>query len=148
MNQNEKNIISLAINILESELKGVGVSMNTPNSVRDYLRLNIEILEHEVFSVMFLDTQNRLIEYKEMFRGTIDSASVYPREIVKTGLKLNAAAVIFTHNHPSGYSEPSQADVRLTARLKDALSMVEIRVLDHIIVGRGEITSFSERGLF
>ena len=104
-------------------------------------------LEHEVFAVLFLDTQHRLIEYSELFRGTIDSASVYPREVLKEALRLNAAAVIVSHNHPSGNPEPSAADKSLTKRLREALAMVDVRVLDHIIVGGTETTSFAEQGL-
>ena len=103
--------------------------------------------EHEVFAVLFLDTQHRLIEYAEMFRGTIDSASVYPRELVKEALRLNAAAVIVSHNHPSGNPEPSRADEVLTQRLKEALALVDVRTLDHIIVAGGSTISFAERGL-
>ena len=95
---------------------------------------------------MFLDNRNTLIEFREMFHGTVDQAAVYPREVVKAALEVNAAAVIFAHNHPSGETDPSQADLRITARLKDALSLMEIRVLDHLIVGR-DVTSFAERGL-
>ena len=97
--------------------------------------------------MLFLDTRHRLIEYREMFHGTIDSASVYPREVVKEALRLNAAAVILSHNHPSGNPEPSQADKLLTQRLKDALGLVEVRTLDHVIVAGQAATSFAERGL-
>lgn len=104
-------------------------------------------IEHEVFGVIFTDSQHRLIAYKEMFSGTIDAASVYPREIVKTALRLNASALIFTHNHPSGIASPSEADKRLTARLKEALSLIDARVLDHIIVAGSSTLSFAEHGL-
>ena len=103
--------------------------------------------EHEVFAALFLDSQHRLIEYVELFRGTIDQASVYPREVVKEALRLNAAAVVFSHNHPSGSPEPSQADRVLTQRLKEALALVDVRTLDHIVVGGAVTTSFAECGL-
>ena len=103
--------------------------------------------QRELFAVLWLDNQNRLIAYEELFQGTIDGASVYPREVVKQALARNAAAVILAHNHPSGVAEPSQADQRLTRRLQAALELVDIRVLDHLVVGEGEIVSFAERGL-
>ena len=111
------------------------------------VRAKLAGFEHEVFAVLFLDTQHRLIEYSELFRGTIDSASVYPRELVKETLRLNAAAVIVSHNHPSGNPEPSGADKVLTQRLREALALVDVRTLDHIIVAGGTTTSFAERGL-
>jgi DNA repair protein RadC len=124
-----------------------GALFTSPALVRDYLCAKLAGFEHEVFAALFLDTQYRLIEYVELFRGTIDGASVYPREVVKEALRVNAAAVIFSHNHPSRNPEPSQADKVLTQRLKEALALVEIRTLDHIVVG-GEVTvSFAERGL-
>ncbi|MEZ8076857.1 DNA repair protein RadC, partial [Vibrio sp. FF112] len=106
----------------------------------------LKAYEREVFAVMFLDNQHHLISFEELFFGTIDSASVYPREVVKAALKTNAAAVIFAHNHPSGDATPSQADKRITQRLKDALALVDIRVLDHIVIGDSAV-SFAERGL-
>ncbi len=124
-----------------------GAEFTSPVVVKDYLRTKLAGLEHEVFAVLFLDTRHRLIEYVEMFRGTIDSAAVYPREVVKTALQLNAAAVIVSHNHPSGNPEPSSADMALTRRLKDALALVEVRTLDHIVVGGESTVSFAERGL-
>ena len=146
MNQHEKQIIDLAIEILEANLRKAGQALNAPDVVKHFLRLNIELLEHEVFMVVFLDTRHRLIEYRQMFRGTIDGASVHPREVVKAALEVNASAVIFAHNHPSGVSSPSQADRRITDRLREALALVEIRVLDHIVIGHGELTSFAELG--
>ncbi len=122
-------------------------AFDSPAAVKEYLCAKLAGFEHEVFAVLFLDTQHRLIEYAEMFRGTIDSASVYPRELVKEALRLNAAAVIVSHNHPSGNPEPSRADEVLTQRLKSALALVDVRVLDHFVVGRGQIVSFAERGL-
>ncbi|MCY1447592.1 hypothetical protein D9M71_642210 [compost metagenome] len=102
--------------------------------------------EREIFAVLFLDTQHRLIEFSKMFQGTIDSAMVYPREVARLGLSLNAAVVIVCHNHPSGISTPSVADRQLTVKLKDALELVDIRLLDHFVVGHGEMTSFAEKG--
>jgi DNA repair protein RadC len=118
----------------------------TPSRTREFLRLKLGALEHEVFAALFLDKQHRLIEYVELFRGTIDGAAVHPREIVKEALARNAAALIFCHCHPSGQSFPSQADEHITLRLKAALELVDIRVLDHIIIGE-TITSFAESGL-
>ena len=124
-----------------------GASFSSPAAVKEYLRAKLAGFEHEVFAVLFLDTQHRLIEYAEMFRGTIDSASVYPRELVKEALRLNAAAVVVSHNHPSGNPEPSRVDEVLTQRLKEALTLVDVRTLDHIIVAGNSTTSFAERGL-
>ena len=124
-----------------------GTSFTSPAAVKEYLFAKLAGFEHEVFAVLFMDTQHRLIEYAEMFRGTIDGASVYPRELVKEALRLNAAAVIVSHNHPSGNPEPSGADRTLTQRLKEALGLVDVRVLDHIIVAGTDTTSFAERGL-
>jgi DNA repair protein RadC len=120
--------------------------LSAPNRTRDFLRLKLGALEHEVFSVLFMDKRHRLIEYVELFRGTIDGAQVHPREVVKEALNRNAAAVIFCHCHPSGVASPSQADELITQRLKDALALVDIRVLDHFIVGE-TIVSFAELGL-
>jgi len=124
-----------------------GVSLSSPHQVRDYLRLTLNGLSYEVFSVLFLDAQNRLIRADEMFRGTLAQTSVYPREVVKMALQCNAAAVIFAHNHPSGVAEPSRADELLTHSLKQALGLVDVKVLDHFIVAGNEILSFAERGL-
>ena len=124
-----------------------GTEFSSPMVVKQYLCHKLAGLDHEVFTVLFLDSQHRLIEYTEMFRGTIDSASVYPREVVKEALRLNAAAVIVSHNHPSGNPEPSAADRALTLQLKSALALVDVRTLDHIIVAGSLTTSFAERGL-
>ncbi|MFZ3203919.1 MAG: DNA repair protein RadC [Pseudomonas sp.] len=124
-----------------------GAAFTSPELVKEYLIAKLAGFEHEVFAALFLDTKHHLIQYVEMFRGTIDSASVYPREVVKEALRLNAAAVIFSHNHPSGQPEPSQADKILTQRLKEALALVEVRSLDHIIVAGQRTVSFAERGL-
>ena len=124
-----------------------GQVLGSPEEVRQYLQLKLRCLEHEVFACLYLDNQHAVIGYEELFRGTIDGASVYPREVVKRCLAFNAAAVIFAHNHPSGIAEPSQADQRLTQRLKAALGTVDIRVLDHFVVGDTDAVSFAERGM-
>ena len=123
-----------------------GDALCSPDETRQYLTAQLGNYPHEVFACLFLDNRNRIISFDEMFHGTIDGASVYPREVVSLALKKNAAAVIFAHNHPSGVAEPSQADEQITKRLKDALSLVDIRVLDHFVVG-DEVVSFAERGL-
>jgi DNA repair protein RadC len=143
----EVEVIDRAIAILDSHLKEKGILFDSPEAVRSFLRLQLEREEHEVFGVLFLDTKHRMIEFARMFEGTINAAAVYPREVVKKGLQLNSAAVVICHNHPSGDSTPSSADRHLTVRLKDALALVEIRLLDHFVVGHGEMTSFSEMGL-
>lgn len=147
MNQQQEMIVQQAIAILDEQIRQVEMVATAPHIVRQYLRLKLERLEHEVFGGLFLDCKHRLITDAFLFRGTLTSASVYPREVVKEALKTNAGAVIFYHNHPSGVSEPSRADEQLTTRLKDALALVDVRVLDHIVVGHGEMTSFAERGL-
>lgn len=143
-------IIKKALKVLEERMsyrrEGEAV-MSNPEVAKNFLRLKLAERQAEVFAVMFLDNRHRLLRYEEMFFGTIDGASVHPREVVKRALEVNAAAVIFSHNHPSGVAEPSQADMHLTRRLKEALSLVDIRVLDHLIVGELEVTSFAERGL-
>ena len=124
-----------------------GSTLSSPDTVRDYLRTKLGSLEHEIFVSLLLDSQNRLIEYAELFRGTLAQTNVYPREVVKIALQRNAAAMIFAHNHPSGVAEPSRADELLTQTLKQALSLVEVRVLDHLIVAGDQTLSFAERGL-
>lgn len=121
--------------------------LNAPDKVRQYLRLWIGHLQHEVFVAFYLDAQNRLLTAEELFRGTLTQTSVYPREIVKQALSHNAAALILAHNHPSGVAEPSRADELLTASLKQALALVDVRVLDHLIVAGNATVSFAERGL-
>jgi len=121
--------------------------LSSPEHVRQYLSLHMTGLQHEVFSALFLDNRHRVIEYRELFTGTIDSAAVYPREVVKHCMRSNAAAVIFAHNHPSGVAEPSDTDIRLTRKLTDALALIDVRVLDHLIIGQGVQTSLAERGL-
>jgi DNA repair protein RadC len=124
-----------------------GMAMDSPRAVREFLTVKLGTLEHETFAVLLLDTRHRLIDYVELFRGTIDKASVHPREVVKLALARNAAALVLAHPHPSGAAEPSQADELITRRLKEALALVDVRLLDHIIVAGGEAISFSERGL-
>jgi DNA repair protein RadC len=124
-----------------------GTVLSSPSMSRDYLQSRLAAYEHEVFAALFLDNRHRVIAFEEMFKGTIDGATVHPREVVKTALEHNAAAVIFAHNHPSGVAEPSRADQNITQRLKEALAIVDIRVLDHFIIGSDEVVSFAERGL-
>lgn len=141
-------IILKALSVLTSRLREPGACLGSPGAVRALLMLHLAELEHEAFMGLFLDTQNKLIECRELFRGTLATTSVHPREVVKAALRLNAGAVIFAHNHPSGLSEPSRADEVLTGSLKSALALVDVKVLDHFIVaGRGEPLSFAERGL-
>lgn len=121
-------------------------AMHSPHAVRDYLRLHLGGLGHEVFMILFLDAQNRILAREELFRGSLTQAQVYPREVVKRALAHNAAAVILAHNHPSGLAEPSHADRVLTDQLKAALALVEVRVLDHVIVAGAQGVSFAERG--
>ena len=122
-------------------------ALTSPGAVRDYLRLALGRREHEVFVCIWLDAQHRVIEFDEPFRGTLTQTSVYPREVVKAALARNAAAVIFAHNHPSGAAQPSQADELLTRNLKEALALVDVKVLDHFIVAGAQAISFAERGL-
>lgn len=124
-----------------------GPALLNPAFVREYLRLLFAGEEREVFVVLFLDNRHRVLAVERMFFGTIDGANVHPREVVKRALKHNAAAVIFSHNHPSGVAEPSPADEMITRRLKEALLLIDIRVLDHLVVGESTVESFAERGL-
>jgi len=124
-----------------------GMAMTSPQVVREFLTMKLGALEHETFAVLLLDTRHRLIDYVELFRGTIDKASVHPREVVKLALARNAAALVLAHPHPSGTAEPSQADEFITRRLKEALALVDIRLLDHVIVAGGEAISLADRGL-
>ncbi|MBL0391098.1 DNA repair protein RadC [Ramlibacter monticola] len=139
-------VLSQARRVLSQRMRR-GATMSSPQAVRDYLRLEIGGLEHEVFCVLFLDAQHRIIALKQMFRGTVTQTSVYPREVVKEALGCNAAAVILAHNHPSGAVDPSRADEFLTQTLKTALALVDVRVLDHLVVAGGEVRSFAELGL-
>ena len=142
----EDQVIICAIRILRARFKERDVFCS-PDAVKDYLRLQARGLTHEVFSVMYLDAQNRLVNYEPMFRGTLTQTSVYPREVVKQALTVNAASVILHHNHPSGTCEPSRSDEALTQTLKSALALVDIRVLDHVITSDGGALSMAERGL-
>ncbi|WP_295882935.1 DNA repair protein RadC [uncultured Thiohalocapsa sp.] len=139
-------VLELSRRYLRAEIEKRDV-LTSPEAVRNYLKSRLRVLPHEVFACLFLDNRHRIIEYRELFRGTIDGASVHPREVVREAMRWNAAAVIFAHNHPSGVAEPSQADLRITERLRDALALVDVRVLDHIVIGEGGGTSFAERGL-
>ena len=139
-------VLELARRSIASELAARPV-FDSPGKVKDYLQLQLAGRAHEVFAVLFLDAQSRLVRLEEMFRGTLTQTSVYPREIVKRALELGAAAVILAHNHPSGAAEPSRADEFLTQSLKSALALVDVRVLDHLVVGQGAVVSFAERGL-
>lgn len=139
-------VVSAAMNILRERLSQ-RQALNSPSAVHDYLMLNLQGLEHEVFWAIYLDAQNRVIAMEEAFRGTLTQTSVYPREIVKAALRHNAGAAIFAHNHPSGVAEPSHADETLTNALKQALALIDVRVLDHFIVAGTKVLSFAERGL-
>ena len=139
-------IIAQALSILESRAY-TGDVLTSPGAVRDYLKLRFADMEHEEFHVVYLTSQNRVIAMESVFRGTLSQTSVYPREIVKLALKNNASAVIFAHNHPSGLAEPSRADELLTQALKQALALVDVRVLDHFVVAGINVMSFAERGL-
>lgn len=141
-----RRTVQRALSLLEKHLREPGALFTSTAAVRDWLRLKMTGLEREVFMVLFLDNQHRLLECETLFSGTINSTEVHPREVVKAGLKHNAAAAVLAHNHPSGHSEPSDADRRITERLKQALDLVDIRLLDHLVVGRMDIVSFAERG--
>jgi len=145
---NDDAIIESALTILESRISYTSLSptLTSPQASKDYVKLQLATFEHEVFACVFMDNKNCVITFEKLFWGTIDGASVYPREVVKACLSHNAAAVIFAHNHPSGSSEPSKADKMITKRLNDALALIDVRVLDHLIVGE-DVTSFAERGL-
>jgi DNA repair protein RadC len=142
----DEEVLDAAREILASKVRR-GRPLTSPRHTREYLRLSLAPLQHEVFAILFLDNRHRVIEFAPLFRGTVDGASVHPREVVKEALARNAAAVILAHNHPSGIAEPSQADELITGRVKDALALVDIRVLDHFVVTGDAIVSFAERGL-
>ena len=142
----EDDVIRKALAILSDRVRA-GASLTSPASVRDYLRLLLSDKEHEVFVALFLDAQHRIVMVDEMFRGTLTQTSVYPREVVKAALRANAAAVIFAHNHPSGVAQPSAADELLTRNLREALTLVDVKVLDHFIIAGGSALSFAEKGL-
>lgn len=142
----EQQIIGLALALVERQLREPGAAFTSSHAVRDWLRLQFASQERETLTVLWLDNQNRLIAHDTLFLGTINTITVHPREVVKAGLKHNAAAAVLSHNHPSGHAEPSHADRQLTGQLKTALGLVEIRLLDHLVVGGMDIISFSERG--
>ena len=141
-----KAVVEMARRALGEQLSAGNV-FSSPAVVRQYLQLKLRSLPHEVFMALFVDAQNRLIAAEELFRGTLTQTSVYPREVVKRALQHNAAAVLLAHNHPSGETQPSQADIQLTDVLRQALALVDVRVLDHFIVGSGRILSFAEQGM-
>jgi len=145
-NYAEHPIIRQALELLACEIQHTD-TLQSPDAVKDYLRLKLGDRPHEVFVVVFIDSQNRVIACEELFRGTLTQTSVYPREVVLEALKRNAAAVILCHNHPSGSAQPSRADEALTQTLKSALALVDVRVLDHMIVTRSKVLSFAEEGL-
>jgi DNA repair protein RadC len=138
-------LIAAALRVMSRRVRR-GTLLDSPRAVREFLALKLGALEHETFAVILLDVRHRLIDYVELFRGTIDAASVHPREVVKLALARNAAAVVLAHPHPSGVLEPSQADELITRRLRDALALVDIRVLDHVIIAGGDAYSLAECG--
>lgn len=142
----EEEVLTLALKIVARKYRR-GRAITSPEATREYFSLKLAYFEHEVFCVLFLDNGNRVLKFDPMFRGTINSASVYPREVVKAALECNAAAVILAHNHPSGLAEPSQADRAITERLKQALDLVDVRVLDHFVLAGNSYVSFAERGM-
>ena len=139
-------VLRAAQRFLATQVRGVEV-MSSPSVLKDFLRVRLAALPYEVFAVVHLDAQNRVIDYVEMFRGTLTQTSVYPREVVREAMMRNSAAVFLVHNHPSGMAQPSRADEALTQTLKAALALVDVRVLDHLIVGGAEILSMAEKGL-
>ena len=147
LSDQERALIAQAIACLEARYQVRQDVLTSPEATRDYLKLRLAGVPYEVFAMLLLDNRHRVIQYRELFRGTIDGASVHPREVVREVMGCNAAAVIFAHNHPSGVAEPSQADLRITQRLKAALELIDVRVLDHFVIGEGAGTSFADRGL-
>lgn len=142
----EQHTVRAALALLERQLREPGASFTSSHAVREWLRLQLATKEREEFTALFLDNQHRLIAHETLFTGTINSTEVHPREVVKSGLKHNAAAAVLAHNHPSGQAEPSHADRQITKRLKSALTLVDIRLLDHLVVGGMDVVSFAERG--
>ncbi len=140
----ESEVLNYAAALLAPRV--LGQILSSPRDAQDFLRTRLARLEHEVFAVLYLDNRHRVLAFEELFRGTLNGTAVYPREVVKRSLTLNCAAVILVHNHPSGNPEPSTADDVLTRRLKEALSMVDIRVLDHLVIGCEGVVSFAESG--
>jgi DNA repair protein RadC len=142
----KQSVITLAMKVLSIKHRA-GRVLSKPDETRDFLRLRLADYRNEVFGCLFLDNRHRIIAVRELFQGTIDGASVHPRVVVQQAMEVNAAAMVFFHNHPSGVAEPSHADEAITRRLKDALALVDVRVLDHFVVSAGESVSFAERGL-
>lgn len=145
--QADDALIAAALRVMEQRARYNETAFTGPDDCKAYMQLRIGDREHEVFVVAFLDCQMRLLACEEMFRGTLTQTSVYPREVVKRALQLNAGSVVFAHNHPSGTAEPSRADEYLTQTLKSALALIDVRVLDHLVVAAGSVMSFAERGL-
>ncbi|EJZ7017728.1 DNA repair protein RadC [Salmonella enterica] len=142
----DQQTVREALTLLACQIREPGASFTSSHAVRDWLRLQLASLEREEFIVLFLDNQHRLIAHETLFTGTINHTQVHPREVVKSGLKHNCAAIIVAHCHPSGLAESSKADHQVTTRIQQALELVDIRLLDHLVVGGMEITSFAERG--
>jgi len=142
----KQSVITLAMKVLSIKHRA-GRVLSKPDETRDFLRLRLADYRNEVFGCLFLDNRHRIIVVRELFQGTIDGASVHPRVVVQQAMEVNAAALVIYHNHPSGVAEPSNADEAITRRLKDALALVDVRVLDHFVVSAGESVSFAERGL-
>ncbi|MCQ8118526.1 DNA repair protein (plasmid) [Methylomonas sp. EFPC1] len=143
----QQAIIRNALAILETLFQKQDLSATSPDTVKDFCRLHFGHLEHEEFGLLFLDNQHRLIKYESIAKGTVDSCSVYPREIVKAVLACNGCALVAYHNHPSGVLSPSDADMRITQKLREALALIDVRILDHIIVSNQGAYSFAEHGL-
>ena len=142
---NEEDLLTIANQIARQKL-AKGEAITDKHLAQQALQTLLQSREHEVFAMLFLDNQHRILAYEELFRGTLSSASVYPREVVKRALALNAAALILVHNHPSGHPEPSRADIEITQRLQSALALVDIRTLDHLVVASNGVVSLKERG--
>lgn len=139
-------VVAQALKILVGRMKRPGAHLSDPRTAKDYLTLHLGQLDTERFDVLFLDVKNRLLAHEQMFTGTLNSCSVYPREVVKKALEHNAASIMMAHNHPSGVPEPSESDLVLTRALKQALALVEVRVLDHFVVAGDQCHSFAEHG--
>ncbi len=147
LSKTDKAAIARALNIIAEKTLSTGEALTSSEHTKTYLRLKLNSEPAECFMVLFLDNQHRMLAEEILFRGTIDGAAVYPREVMRSVFKHNAAAVIFAHNHPSGNAEPSQSDITITRRLKAALETIDVRTLDHFVVGNPEVVSFAERGL-
>jgi DNA repair protein RadC len=145
--EREDSIIAEALAIMDRRMFKAGEALTSPRDSAAFLKAKLSGYQWEVFGVLFLDNRHRVLAFEEMFRGTLDGASVHPREVVRAALNHNAAAVILSHNHPSGVSEPSAADRNITHQLRDALQLIGVRVLDHLVIGAGEPTSMAARGL-